>query len=271
MKRIQLYEFEDFPWFPTMWRSTMTKIIVVFHKLLGTAEVLGELLIQIRKRHSFTQIVDMGSGSGGAMPMAVEYLQAQTPDVPTSLLLTDLHPNPTFVEAFNQSQRSGMTYSATSLDATNLSEAPEGLKTMINSFHHMPPPIAQKILATAQANKQPILIQEMTENNIPTLAWVLTLPLSLPLVALTSMVFVPFVKPLNWKDLLFTWLIPVIPIFYAWDGQASMPRMYTFEDIKKYLLPEPDAHYTWEIAQAQKKDGKKRGYYILGLPESPDI
>ncbi len=36
MKRIQLVEFEDFKWFPTIWRSTMTKLIVVIHKILGT-------------------------------------------------------------------------------------------------------------------------------------------------------------------------------------------------------------------------------------------
>ena len=42
MKRIQLVEFEDFKWFPTIWRSTMTKLIVVLHKILGTKEVITE-------------------------------------------------------------------------------------------------------------------------------------------------------------------------------------------------------------------------------------
>ena len=63
-------------------------------------------------------------------------------------------------------------------------------------------------------------------------------------------------------------LIPVIPIFYAWDGQASMPRMYTFNDIKTSLLPEATNNYTWEMAQAKKKNGKPLGYYILGLPKT---
>lgn len=267
MKRIQLFEFEDFKWFPSIWRSTMTKLIVVLHKLTGTKEVLGDLLTNIRQKNHFSRIVDMGSGSGGAMPMVVEYLNKQGSESPVELLLTDLHPNPQFIEKFNGEQQANMSYSPTSLDASNLSQAPEGIKTMINSFHHMPPPLARKILATAQENKQAILIYEMTENKIPTIVWALFLPLGLIIVALMAIVLVPFVKPLSWKDILFTWLIPVVPIFYAWDGQASMPRMYTFDDIQSHLLPEKVEHYTWEMAQGKKKNGKNLGYYILGLPE----
>lgn len=267
VKRIQLFEFEDFDWFPSTWRSTMTKLIVVFHKVLGTKEVLGNLLMKIRQTNHFSRIVDMGSGSGGAMPMVVDYLNEQDTESPLELLLTDLHPNPQFVEKFNHEQQVNMSYSPTPLDASNLSQAPEGLKTMVNSFHHMPPDIARKILATAQDNKQAILIYEIAENKIPTIAWILFLPISLLIVAFMAIVFVPFVKPLNWKDILFTWLIPVVPIFYAWDGQASMPRMYTFDDIQSHLLPEKVGHYVWEMAPAKKKNGKNLGYYILGLPQ----
>lgn len=267
VKRIQLFEFEDFDWFPTMWRSTMTKLIVVLHKLMGTKEVLGDLLMNIRQKNHFSRIVDMGSGSGGAMPMVVEYLNEQQPESPLELLLTDLHPNPQFVEKFNREQHAGMSYSPTPLDAANLSQTPEGIKTMVNSFHHIPPDIARKILATAQDNKQAILIYEIAENKMPTIVWALFLPLGLIIVALMSIVLVPFVKPLSWKDILFTWLIPVVPIFYAWDGQASVPRMYTFDDVRSHLLPEKDPNYTWEMAPAKKKNGKNLGYYILGLPK----
>jgi hypothetical protein len=71
---------------------------------------------------------------------------------------------------------------------------------------------------------------------------------------------------LNFKDILFTWLIPVIPIFYAWYAQASAPKTYTFQDVEE-LLPEKDENYTWEIAHAKRKNGKQFGYYILELPK----
>ena len=46
----------------------------------------------------------------------------------------------------------------------------------------------------------------------------------------------PLVKPLTWRQIVFTYLIPIIPICYAWDGQASLPRMYTMDDVE-VLLP----------------------------------
>ncbi|MEO0341347.1 MAG: hypothetical protein AAF242_19325, partial [Bacteroidota bacterium] len=171
-----------------------------------------------------------------------------------------------FIQAFNTTASNNMTYYAESIDATNLNGTPKGLKTMVNSFHHMPPKVAKQILASAQQNRQAILIYEIAENKIPTIVWALLLPISLPIVALMAILFVPFVKPLSWKDLLFTWPIPLIPIFYAWDGQASLPRMYTFDDVKQYLLPPETADYSWEMGPAQKQNGKPLGYYIKGLP-----
>ncbi len=269
MKRIQLFEFEDFDWFPSTFRSTMTKIIAVLHRVMGTKEVIANLLLQIREKSPYSKIVDLGAGSGGIMPTVVQHLNAQSKDKPIDLLLTDLHPNQEFVKQFNQQQEGKkIFYSSDSLDASNLSKAPEGIKTMVNSFHHMPPDTARKILATAQENKQPLLIYEIAENKIPTFVWFLFLPLGLLLVAISALLFLPFAKPLNWKDILFTYLIPVVPLFYAWDGQASMRRMYTFDDIKNHLLPKKDDSYTWEMATAQKEDGKNLGYYILGLPKT---
>lgn len=81
-----------------------------------------------------------------------------------------------------------------------------------------------------------------------------------------SLFMTPFVKPLTWKQLLFTYLIPIIPICYAWDGQASLVRMYTFKDIE-YLLSNFKNHaYTWEMTHAKKNNGKNLGYFVLGLP-----
>ena len=46
----------------------------------------------------------------------------------------------------------------------------------------------------------------------------------------------PWVRPLSWQQLLFTYLIPIIPLCYAWDGQASIMRIYTFDDIQNFFI-----------------------------------
>lgn len=244
----------------------MTNLIVVFHKLTGTPAVLAQLLSKVKEQTPFQQIVDLGSGSGGAMPLVLAELQKEGSEL--SLLLTDLYPNPKMVERFNADQSSGVRYAAQPVDATNMASIPAGLKTMVNSFHHMPPPVARKILKTAQDNRQPFFLYEMAENKIPTLLWWLLLPISLTIVFIMALILTPFSRPLTGQQLLFTYLIPIIPLAYAWDGQASLVRMYTFEDLQQ-LLPEKVEDYSWEMAPAPNPKGKTLGYYVLGRPKDP--
>lgn len=266
MKRVQLFEFEDFDWFPKPIRTSMTNLIVVFHKMMGTTELLTSLLKKVKEKQNFNQIVDMGSGSGGSMPEVIEHLN-QDQENETNLLLTDLHPNPKLVQQVNEGKYKFTKYHPESFNATNLKDAPEGLKTMVNSFHHMPNEQAKKILLSAQENKQPLLIYEIGENNIPTLLWWIMLPISLTVLIIMTLFMTPFVKQLTWQQLVFTYLIPIIPICYAWDGQASLVRMYTFKDIEELLQGTETDDYHWEMDQAKKANGKKLGYYILGLPK----
>ncbi|MGV6861170.1 MAG: hypothetical protein ACWA41_05330 [Putridiphycobacter sp.] len=265
MKRVQLFEFEDFDWFPETFRSTMTKMIIVFHKMVGTKAVITDLILKAKNKINFDTIVDLGSGSGGAMPGVMEELSILEEGKNLKMILTDLHPNQTIVNHINSEKNNYLTYHQTPVDATNLIKVPQGLKTMVNSFHHMPPNEAKKILDTAQKNSEPILIYEMGENFVPIIIWWLLLPLTLPILMLMAVLFLPFIKPITFKDVLFTWIIPIVPIFYAWDGQASGPRTYTFDDVKSILPPESD-NFSWTIEKSTKKNGKKLGYYILGVP-----
>lgn len=268
MKRIQLFEFEDFSWFPSWLRTCMTNLIMVFHRMMGISEVLSDLIKDVLEKQKLSKIVDLGSGSGGAMPEVLKNIH-QTPDFENvELLMTDLYPNKEIVRQYNSSSDSRISYHESPVDATNFSTAPKGLKTMMNSFHHMPPKAARKILESAYANCQPLLIYEMVENKIPLLVWWIMLPLGLLIVIIMTLFMTPFVKPLAWKQLLFTYLIPVIPICYAWDGQVSMPRMYAMKDYDILLEGLHSEDYKWEKGYATKKNGKKSGTFLIGLPNS---
>ena len=79
-----------------------------------------------------------------------------------------------------------------------------------------------------------------------------------------SLVMTPFVKPLRFSQLFFTYIIPVIPLLYAWDGQASLMRTYTFKDIDELIGENKNVDYIWKIAEAKNRNGKTAGYYIFG-------
>jgi hypothetical protein len=267
MKRIELFEFEDFAWLPKVIRTGVTNLILVFHKMLGTSEVLAEMLHQIRQKHPFSQITDLGAGSGGAMLKAVEKLNQKYPASPVKLVLTDLYPHPGIVQQINGQNDPQLSYHPESVNASNLQDAPEGLKTMIASFHHMSPPTARKILSSAQENQEPLFIFEIAKNTIPVFLWWLLLPISLTFLFVMVLFMTPFVRPLSFQQFLFTYLIPIIPLVYAWDGQASLMRTYTFEDFRELIGSHDHPEYTWAIEDATKPDGKKLGYYILGFPK----
>lgn len=268
MKRIQLFEFEDFNWFPNWLRTCMTNLIMVLHKMMGISEVLADLIAKVLSEYKLSHIVDLGSGSGGPMPQVLEALHRIDGLENVELIMTDLYPNPEVAKKFNQNRTDKISYHITSVDATDTATAPAGLKTMVNSFHHMPPKAARKILESAQSNRQPLLIYEMAENKIPVLVWWIMLPLSLLILVVMSMLMTPFVKPLTGRQLIFTYLIPIIPICYAWDGQASLPRMYSQKDVEELLNGLDTDNYKWNKGIAKKKNGKPLGTYLIGLPQN---
>jgi len=265
MKRIELFEFEDFNWLPNFIREAITRLIVVLHKMLKTDEIIASLILKAKNNSSFSQIVDLGSGAGGAMPQVMKLMNDKGQDV--KMLLTDLHPNKKAISHIEKLGIDNLSYHVDSVNALHFESMPTGLKTMVNSFHHMSPEIAQKILKSAESNKEPFLIYEIAENKVPTIIWWLLLPLSLVILIIMSLFMTPFVKPLTFKQIVFTFLIPIIPIIYAWDGQASSQRMYTFDDLKTLIGELDTPYYKWEMAQAKNDKGKNVGYYVLGLPK----
>ena len=268
LKRVQLFEFEDFDWFPSWLRSGMTNLIVILQRMIGTSEVLAELIADIFKEKGVQPIIDLGSGAGGVMPEVIQILKEQYQFEDAQLLMTDLFPNQNILKKFNDKNDPSISYSEQPIDATNISGTPKGLKTMVNSFHHMKPNEARKILTSAAKSREPLLIYEMGENKLPLLLWWLLLPLSLLILMIMVLFMTPFVKPLTWQQLVFTYLIPIIPICYAWDGQASLPRMYTMNDMDKLLEGLHGDDYIWHKGNALKKNKKKLGTYVLGIPNT---
>ena len=72
---------------------------------------------------------------------------------------------------------------------------------------------------------------------------------------------------MTFRQLFFTYVIPLVPLFYAWDGQASMPRLYRFEDLDELIQGlEHHPGYVWEKGYGKNKRGGKLGSYLLGIP-----
>lgn len=151
--------------------------MVVMHKLLGTNQGLAELVNEALKYASKPAIIDLCSGSGGALIEVARILKENYQIQNLTLTLTDLYPSKALADKINQESSGHISYISKSIDATNLPSDLIGVRTMVCSFHHMPPDIARNILENAIASKQPIWIYEISDNSFPIFLWWVALPL----------------------------------------------------------------------------------------------
>jgi hypothetical protein len=260
MKRIHLFEFEDFNWFPNFLRICLTRYINTMHKLLGTKDNLNNLLEKALAHSSEKQIIDLCSGSGGPMIDALKHLKQKPGLENLKLILTDLYPNLKAAKKINEQNNSSLTYNIESINATKLNSSTKGLRTMICSMHHMKPEVAKEILKDAKENKQPICIYEISDNGFPKWLWWTAFPINI----ITTFFITPMIRPMSWQQLIFTYIVPILPIIIAWDGAVSNARTYTLADMDILLEGLKSDDYIWKKNTIKGKGGNK--IYLMGLP-----
>jgi hypothetical protein len=259
MKRIQLFEFEDLRWFPDWLRQDMTLFLVVFHRMVGTSRALVPLLVKVVGAAGNFKIVDLCSGGGGPMVDSVQTLRASGIPI-ESCTFTDLYPSKLAARNVAALNIPGLEFRLQPVDATNVPPELQGVRTMIASFHHMRPDNARKILADAFVKRQPICILEPSDNAPPTfLFWV-----AIPFAFLMAVLLTPFIRPLSFRILFFTYVLPLLPLCIAWDGAASNARIYNTQDLQQMTGPLQSARYTWEIGRVWGRGGWMQ--YLLGIP-----
>ncbi|GAA4009587.1 hypothetical protein GCM10022408_22130 [Hymenobacter fastidiosus] len=261
MKRIHLFEFEDFAWFPNSLRSGLTRLIVVMHKLLGSSADLVQLLHRALAHSESAAIVDLCSGSGGPMLDVYRTLKQQPGLAHLTLTLSDLYPNRTLAAAIQGQADSALRYDTQAINAADVAPELRGVRTLVGSFHHMRPEVARRILQDAQEKHQPICVYEISDNSLPSSLWWVALPLNF----LMALFITPFARPVTVKQLFFTYALPVIPLCFAWDGAVSNARTYTLGDMATLLEGLQSDDYTWETGLIP---GKARKLYLLGLPRA---
>lgn len=259
MKRIDLFEFEDFAWFPNWMRICLTRLIVVMHKFLKSSDDLVPLIKRALKYSKNNTIVDLCSGSGGPMIEVFKDLAREKEKSNVKLILTDLFPNLEMASKINDSAIKNLSYETKPVNASHVNTELTGVRTMVGSFHHMNPDTARQILINAIESKESICIYEISDNSHPTFLWWM----AIPIIFIMALVITPFVKPLTWKQLIFTYLIPIIPLCFAWDGAVSNVRTYNLEDLDILLEGLESENYKWEKGKITTKANK---IYLLGIP-----
>lgn len=259
MKRLHLFEFEDFPWFPALLRTYLTRYLLTVHRLLHSSTHITGLLRKLLAKTDTRHIIDLCSGSGGPMIDVVKELRGEFPKL--KLTLSDLYPDLQTANKFN-GENDGLThYYEQPVDATQVPSDLAGIRTLVCSFHHLDPASARQVLLHAVQNNQPILIYEISDNSFPKWLWWLAFPINIITVLLLTLA----VRPLHIGHLVFTYLIPILPLIIAWDGAVSNARTYTLQDLDTLLSDIPQHGYHWDKGTIPGKGGAK--LYLMGYPQ----
>jgi hypothetical protein len=241
-----------------VWRDLLTDFLSFHASVFKPYACVAPLLAGTLKGAGATRIVDLCSGAGRPLLSLIPAL-SRLGFSDLHVTLTDKYPN---LEAQRNIGETGVvTYLKTSIDATDVPSNLKGFRTLFTSFHHFRPDAAHAVLADAVSKDEGIGIFEYTERNW--LIWALpTL-----LIPLFVWLCTPFIRPVRWRRLVWTYLIPVVPIIAMWDGFVSNLRTYSVAELRDLVRQTGGQRYEWKIGRA-RSIGLSRVTYAIGWPRS---
>ncbi|MBC7173515.1 MAG: hypothetical protein H5U40_13830 [Polyangiaceae bacterium] len=81
----------------------------------------------------------------------------------------------------------------------------------------------------------------------------------------------PFIRPFRWSRLVFTYAVPLLPLFVLWDGLMSMLRIYSPDELRALVREVSAERYDWEIGSfSPGVPGAPRMVYLIGTPRERD-
>jgi hypothetical protein len=257
--RLQLFEFEDLPWFPKVIRAGMMDYLRFMISALGTYQPIVPLLQEALSQTKQQDILELCAGAGGGTEGVLRKLQTSGL-AQARICLTDLYPQP---EAWQllASRTPGLHFDASAVDAMAVPPGLGGFRTVFSAFHHFPPAAGQAILADAVRQRAGIGIFEGAGKHWAEIA------LALTVLPVAQLLITPFIRPFRFSRLFFTYLMPLIPLFTIWDGCVSILRMYPPERLLSLArLADPQATYQWKAGKVRHWWGPEVTY-LVGIPQ----
>jgi hypothetical protein len=214
----------------------MTSYLSAAYEITSFPTLWANCLSKGMSRDRATEIVDLGSGSGGPVRSVVKELEKSGFKV--RVTLTDLYPNVNAPQ-FPPIGASSIRYWPEPVDATRVPVALHGIRTMFALFHHFRPQAARGILRDAFEQRCPICIFEGTSRTPAAIASALLIPLFVLLLT-------PLVRPVSWVQILFTYVVPILPLLIFWDGLVSQLRTYSVQELEDFTRDLQSPEYRWE-------------------------
>jgi hypothetical protein len=250
---------------PSSIRDEITDALQFGLNLFKAYAPIAPLLQSVLDSAGSGSVVDLCSGGGGpwlelSRNLQSRRLQGDRQGLQIShIWLTDKYPNIRALENAGASSENRITYYPGSVDAMKVPSELKGFRTMFTSFHHFSPEEARAVLQNAVDAGEGLGIFEITRRK----------PLTVGLMfawALMPFVYTPWIRPFRWSRLLWTYLIPIIPLVFLFDGVVSCLRTYRPQELREIVDKLTAGEYQWEIGE--HSSGRVPITYLIGYPRA---
>ncbi len=239
LPRIQSFEFCERSSMPRWIRDSIVEIIGMGLRTSSIFKIVAPIFHALRQLVCADEILDLGSGSGEPAALLIEELSRQGL-APPRIILSDLFPNLPKLRKTAGLHPNHLLIIDKPLDATAIPEQfSQPLRTIINTFHHFPPPLASKILADTIQKQRAIFIMESFPRN-PYNCWAL-----LPNVFRSYWQNPACTEQDRFWKAFFSYIIPLIGICFTWDSLISIARVYSEVELRKMASDVGGKNYTW--------------------------
>jgi hypothetical protein len=267
MRRVQFIELHEQPWFPASLRADVTDALQFGFNLLHAYDPIAPLLqsviaCTVNRTNGTQSIVDMCSGGGGPWLDLLRNLhsrEASADSADLQVWLTDKYPNLEAFESLSASSNHHIHCYPEPVDAMKVPRALKGLRTMFTSFHHFPPEDARAILQNAVDAGESIGIFEITKRSPSTIGLICA-------GVLLMFVHTPRIRPFRWSRLLWTYLVPIIPLVLLFDGVVSCLRTYRPQELRELVEKLTACTYQWQIGELAGRRAPVT--YLIGYPKN---
>jgi hypothetical protein len=265
VRRFHLIELEDQPWFPAVIRDGGTDFLGFVFNTFNLYKPASTLIEDVLSRTGYNEVLDLCSGNGGPLESVSKLVDEARVELanstPVKFILSDKFPNVEAYKSIKQRTDSRITYIDGPVDILKDNSDLRGLRTMFSAVHHFHPKQVRAIISKITESGMPLAFFDGGSKS-----WSMVL-LILIVHPIMFLLFTPFIRPFKWSRLLFTYLIPIIPLYTIWDGIVSILRLHTPEQLSELAYAaDKEQKYDWKHGTAKGIFGVSIAY-LIGVPK----
>ena len=219
MKRKQLPQFISSRWLPAWIKRDISEFLSWFVVKVNATKPFIPVIEEQLEKTNLSKIVNVDFKIGAGMESVSPFL------------------------------KKGLTLTSEPISNFNTSE--EGLYVFVNGFHQLPPDKASKMLQDIAHSRNPVVV---VEGNNDSLWQIVGMTVFVPLTVLLTAFFV---RPFRFSRIIFTYLIPILPVIIVVDGCIALLKLYNPKDLDELTSKLEVENYEWKSGKNDNGRGGK--------------